>query len=265
MQVWNAILSSVAGHNVNLQVIPRAAYIFFLLNQCLPVIAVTMGLAPSNGTEKNRPQSAFKSGQYKGTTPLKGRKDIRHHLIVEGFQNGIVLAYMEKHSSEEEPFLGPDYRILAEDPNVGEELGINAVVFRKGLDGISPMPQAPGSSYHWRQFLLIVGEDNNTADMRRTIAEVLVAHFNANATTEFYQYPRKVKFHEDRTPSLLEPVDKGLLDEDVIGIMMAAYPGETLVTLQTYPEIMASFWSDADHGREVMEGSAGMEDMCNED
>ena len=52
------------------------------------------------------------------------------------------------------------------------------------------------------------------------------------------------------------PIDACLLDSDIVALMEAAYPDMELDELSTFGEIMASFWTDAEHGMEVIGGSS---------
>jgi len=221
--------------------------------------------------EKTKPASVFESGKYKGDSPLKpGKKDVRHLLFVLGLCNGIVLAWLKKYNLDQEPFLNHDYQLLHDSPATMEDLGINAVVHRKGPDGATALTQTPTSTYNWRQMVLIVGEDQNTPHARMEIAAKLVAHFNNNANSANYQYPHKVKFGSDLTGGQLRPVDHALLDIDVLGLMMAAYPTTSLEELATFDDIMSTFWTSVERGREVIaahvaaEGEAEENDENNE-
>lgn len=149
----------------------------------------------------------------------------------------------------------PDMKILMENPDMMEELGINAIVHRKGIDGKTPKPQSAGSPYPWNQLILIIGEEANTKEGRREVADKLVAHFNSNAVKPTYTYPRKMKFGEDATTGgrFLLPIDLCLLDNDVVALMKAAYPDMNLHEIAKYDEIMKTFWSDIEHGHEAIE------------
>jgi hypothetical protein len=202
--------------------------------------------------KKSPPKSAFTTGKFKGGSPFGKKKDLRHQLFIEGLHNGIVVMYLKKHNVEEEPFLNHDYRLLTEDPQVMESLGVTAILNRKGVDGITSMTQSSSSTYPWRQMVCIGGEESNTAAKRDKLANLLVGHLNNNATTENYKYPKKVKFGGDVTGATFRPLDCCLLDADVIGAMEAAYADTPLSVLSGFEEIMATFWSDFDHGEEAM-------------
>jgi hypothetical protein len=202
---------------------------------------------------KSPPKSAFSTGKFTGGSPFGAKKDTRHQLFIEGLHNGIVVMYIKKHNVDEEPFLNHDYRLLSEDAQVKESLGVTAILSRKGVDGITTMKQSSSSTYPWRQIVCIGGEESNTAAKRGRLASLLVGHLNNNATTENYRYPKRVKFGGDVTGVTFRPLDCCLLDSDVIGAMEAAYPETTLSDLSEFEDIMATFWSDLEHGNEAMD------------
>ena len=80
----------------------------------------------------------------------------------------------------------------------------------------------------------------------------LVDHFNTQATSANYRYVRKVKLGSDLTPRPLLPVDRVLLDADVVGLVLAAYEGTPLEEIATFDSIMSTFWTDIAHGKNVI-------------
>jgi len=206
-------------------------------------------------TPSKKPQSAFNSGKFKKSPDfLKNmKKDNRHLVMVEGLQGGIVVAYFRKFNNDEEPFLGPYVKFLDDNPDVMENLEIAAIRYRRGIDGRSPMAQYPGTTWGWRQFIFVTGEDENTVEHREEIATRLLDHYNSKATTDLFPYPRKAKFGDDLTSQPMRSVDAALLDRDVIGMMSAAYPDTALTDLRDYEDIMACFWEDIEAGGEVIE------------
>jgi hypothetical protein len=209
--------------------------------------------------KKKAPTSKFKSSPAGFDSPFKsGRKDDRHVLMYEGVHQGLISLYLKKAGEEAEPYFRPDLKFLKENPSKMEELNINAILSRKGTDG-DFLPQTPTSQYPWKQFVLIVGENNNTPAKRKQYAEALVRHFNTMATSPTYTYPRKVKLGSDLTQRPLRPVDSVLLDMDVLGFIMAAYEGTRLEKLVKFDGIMKTFWTDLAHGRKVVNGAAALE------
>lgn len=206
---------------------------------------------------KKLPVSAFSSGKFKtNLDSLMNNKDKRNQLLIEGLQQGVVVAWVKKHNKDEEAFIGPDIRYLTDNMDVMENLGINAILMRKGIDGETAMPQFPNSTYQWKQFVFLIGETANTKEKRKEIANLLVSHFNNNAhTAAEYKYPRKLKFFKDTTPTNPRPVDACLLDADVVGLLAAAFPDMELDEVATYEDIMSGFWTNIDHGRLAMENA----------
>jgi hypothetical protein len=206
----------------------------------------------ASGGAGSPPRSAFSGGKY--SSPIgKAKRDYRYELFVRGVQEGIVVLYFKKPGREEEPYLNHDYTHLNENPDVRVELGINAVLYRKGVDGVTPLTQTPTSHYAWRQLVCVVGtNEENTTQQRRALADRIIAHFNTNATAANYTYPKSVKFGQDVTGELLGPVDTVLLDEDVVAMMQSAYPTVSIQSFATFDEIMENFWTDPVRGASVL-------------
>ena len=218
-------------------------------------------MAPSKKTNgssspKKAPKSAF-SGKYTSTPPgLIGKKDNRNLMFVEGLKNGVMIVYFQKSNAVEEAFVQPNIKHLEENPDIMAKLGINAIVFHKGSSGDTEMKQSASSSFNWKQLILIIGEHNNNPGCRKELAKKLLEYFNSHATEEFYTYPRNMKFAKDNTQNPYCPVDACLLDSDVVALMEAAYPDMEIDELSTFGEIMSSFWTDVEHGMEVIGGSS---------
>jgi hypothetical protein len=170
-----------------------------------------------------------------------------------GLKPGAVVFWLQKYNAEEEPFFNYDYKLSADNPGIMEELGINAIVAHKGTDGETPKKQSSRSHYNWRQFLCIVGEDNNTPAKCKAFAAKLVAHFNANANTHNYEYLHKIKFTGDHTGFTSCPADAALLDEDVIGLMLAAYKDTPIEEVAAFDDIMHRFWTSIAHDHDFLE------------
>ena len=208
-----------------------------------------------SGRMSNRkpPVSAFAGGKFKSSlSGLTGKKDSRNLVIVEGLQQGIVVAHVRKCNKDEEAFIAPHVRFLENNMDFMEQLGINAIVARRGSDGKTPMMNRPGSDYHWRQFLMVVGEEGNTKEERLRLAKDLVKFLN-DVTKVDYKFVTKNKFSKDVTSSNLRAIDACLLDADVIGLMNAAYPSLTLDQMAEQDSIMSGFWDDISRGKEVIE------------
>ena len=153
---------------------------------------------------------------------------------------------------EQEPYLNYDYRFLTENPDVRAELGINCVYFRKGVDGVTALPQTPTSQYSWKQLVCVIGSESNTSQERHALADRIIAHFNSHANTANYMYPKRVKFGKDLTRDVLSSVDQVLLDYDVVSMMQSAYPTLPVQSFTTFQEIMTNFWTDPVHGNDVL-------------
>lgn len=204
--------------------------------------------------KKSPPSSALKNGKSASKVfVVSPNKDNRNQLHYKGTKEGVVGFWVKKHNTDEEPFLLYDIQFLRNNDQTREELGIALITTRKGHDGATALLQSPGSSYNWTLWVMLLGDDQNTAANRKDAAKKLLEYFNANANSQNYTYPRKMKLGADHTGSRKGPVDTLLLDKDVIGLMAAAYPTTPLDELIEFKEIMQTFWMDVAHGKEVVE------------
>ena len=117
--------------------------------------------APKKGGQKSPPKSAFNSPGKFGSPIKVGKKDNRNVLDFEGVDKGVMNAYVKKHNAEEEAFMSYDMRLLNDNPGIIEELGINAILSRKGVDGETAMKQSATSTYFPR-FLNSLRRRNST-------------------------------------------------------------------------------------------------------
>lgn len=203
---------------------------------------------------KKGPKSAF-SGKYTASPSGLGKKDGRNVVMFEGLQGGMMILYVKKGSKMEEAFITPTIDYLQQNGELMEEIGVNAILYRKGADGKTEMPKGPKSTYSWKQLLMIVGEDNNTVAGRREAAKVVVEFFNKCVVDEEldYKFQTKTRLGTDETCDPPRSVDSCLLDSDVVALMKEAYPDVEMEELKDYNDIMETFWSDIEHGKEVVE------------
>ena len=201
-------------------------------------------------------QSAFSKGAYKATPPGMSGKDNRNVMMYEGLQQGIMIAYAKKANKNEGAFIGPSVSLIENTPEVMDELWINAIVPRKGDDGTTPLKNTPSVPFNWKQFVMIIGEDNNSLAGRKAAIKKLVNQINSNVhDAGMYQYPTEMKIGQDLTQEPLRAADVHLLDNDVIALMMAAYPTLSLEELTEDEVIMATFWTDVSRGVKAIEGN----------
>jgi len=209
----------------------------------------------SNGQGKSKsapPASAFKNGKY--ASPVgKTKKNLQNELHVAGLLPGVVALWGQNGNKEEDAYNWYDVNLLKNSPDLMEELGINAMSFRRGPDGL-PMKQSASSEYSWRVYICIVGEDNNTAQGRRALANKIIEHFNSNAVRPNYQYPKRWRFGGDSTTSPMGAADQVLLDLDVLGLVLAAYPGSRMGDIIEWDGVVGKFWQDEAHGHGILLG-----------
>ena len=217
-------------------------------------------MPPKYSPKKTSPPiSKFKNAGAEAGSPFtSGKKDDRHVLLYKGVKNGAMVAWLKQAKENAEPFNQPTHKFLKENPDKLEELHIAAILNRRGDDG-EKLLQSTTSTFPWRQFILIIGEKNNTPAKRKQYAEALVTFFNSLATSAYYTYVRKVKLGMDLTDTPLGPVDSVLLDDDVVGLMLSAYEGTPLEEVAVHDSIMKTFWTDIAHGREVVEAVVALE------
>ena len=213
-------------------------------------------MAPKSSPKKS-PKSALTSGKFKSSiTALGNKKDKRNQMIIEGLQQGVLVIYMKKWNKEEEAFLAPDVQYFNENPDIMESLGIHAIVYRRGIDGETALPQSDDSGYNWKQFVCIIGESVTLKEEQIKFANKLIEHFNNNkATAHKYQFFTRMKLGADITMSKPCPLDACLLDTDVVGLMEAAFPDEDPNDIAEYDDIMCTFWTNLEHGKSVIENA----------
>ena len=215
------------------------------------------------GSPAPKPSAAALKGI---TTPVKkpGAKDSRDKVFVKGHLSGIVVAYIVdgKHA-DREAFKAHDMSELHNDPDLLAQLGFNAIVPRKGSDGETPMKQNATSEYNWRQFIALLGEDNNNEEGRRALANKLIVHLNKNANSDNYRYPRKVRFGGDLTASPKTACNESMLDADVVAFIITLYPDNDLEDLAEWDDIVSQFFVDVEDGKAVM--CAASADVDNND
>jgi hypothetical protein len=218
--------------------------------------------APNKGTNSDEyPKKAPFLNKSSLGSPLKGKFNLnndKNKLFVEGFQNGLVLVYVQKAQKREEAFLAPDFDLIKNSEEIAESLSVNEILQRKGNDGKTPMPQKTGSAYPWRALTSLVGAEFQNAVTRRDFANGLVEFFNSHATTKYYKYPKMTKFAGDLTKTPLQPVNEALLDIAVIELIQMAYPDATLPEIIQHDDTMKTFWLDITHGKIAMNEYATM-------
>lgn len=174
-------------------------------------------------------------------------------LFVTGYLAGIVTIVVKAAMSNKQAYLKHCFELIKNNEDLREHLGISAIVFRRGVDGTTAMPQEEGKSWKWQMLLCIVGEDNNTPEGRREFAGTIMDFFNENATKENYEHPKQCRFGGDLTATPMEPADMGMLDEDVLGLILAAYPEHSISELMAFDDVIGMFWSDVEHGKSVLQ------------
>ena len=210
----------------------------------------------TKGGKKGAPKGGFSGGKLSSPLTMKGgKKDPRHILNLAMCAPKVMPIWFRKFNKDEEAFAGPWLRGLMEDPDRMEALGIAAVVKRKGADGVTPLPQKPGTMWAWQQVLVIIGDDGDDPQRREEIASAIMSDFNEHARRPLFEYPTRMRFGRDYTAADPVPADVYLLDSDVCCLMQNCYEADqlSLEDLKEHDDIMALWWSDLDAGRAAMD------------
>lgn len=219
-----------------------------------------------SSNEKKSPAASASPSKKKGglafknafQSPVKGdtkAASYSNKLIIEGLQNGIVVAWAHKaNKGDEAAFLNHDFDHIKNDKEDALNAEINGVYDRKGIDGetcMSVSKKYPILS--WYQLVSIVGSDFNKPDKRKELAVKFLKLLNSDRTKHLYQYPKSnTIFHADKTKNPPRAVDSALLDEDVITLMGGAYKDVDLTEVMEYEDIMETWWTDPKAGYQVM-------------
>ena len=162
---------------------------------------------------------------------------------------------VDGYNDKKDSFRVYDVRNLKENDDLAEELQITSITFRKGEDGMK-MPQSPFKpNFGLRMYVSIIGENNNTPEGRKVIAENLKNEFNKNATKENYPWgngPNPVVLGKDLTSDMMGPCDDTMLDKDVLEMILLAYPENSTDEILEWEAVISEFWGDAEHGQDVL-------------
>ena len=178
-------------------------------------------------------------------------------LYYTGYKPGVMSMYLASGPNEDKDlFRLYDLNQLKGDKQKAEELNINNITYRKGKDG-NPMPQSPtNDKFAWQLYISILGEKDNTPEGRKKIAQGLMNEFNKNKTKKNYPWgknpPKKVILGEDLTAKSMEPCDIGMLDKDVLELILMAYDNYSPDEILEWDDIINKFWNDIDHGKEII-------------
>ena len=188
-------------------------------------------------------------------TNLSGYKNYNRLLLfIKGYQEGVVVAWIQKPQSCSELSVSPEFMVFEDGFKDMQDLGFVSIKHRRGCNGKTPMKHHSfDGSYNWKQFLFLVAENSNTHEHRLYIAEKLVEHLNKYAGNGgAYEFAHKIKLADDLTADTLQPASETLLDEDVKYVMQKAYPGMALSTLSKHDDIMKTFWSNIAYGKAAL-------------
>jgi hypothetical protein len=214
--------------------------------------------ADSTAAKGSPPQSKF-SPKYKGKAGLVDQGP-KNRLHIEAFQGGILFGYIDSGNPVTQGYTRPHLEKLIAEQDTCNEINVNRVAYRRGIDGNTFMPSKPHSPFGWQGLLSIIGEENIHNDKYKLEEFVVpVLHYFNKFDNFGYSYPRGTKYLMDHTPKAPLParkVSSVLLDETVMELMMAAYgDGDNSVTLGSlaeFDEIVGMYWNDVEYGKSVM-------------
>ena len=205
------------------------------------------------GGGKQPAKGGFASGKLSSPLQMKGgKRDPRHILNMVLVAPMVLLCWVRRFNRDEEAFWGPYLRMLLENPEKMEELNIAAIVKRRGEDGVTEMPQKPGSTWGWSQLILILGEEGLSPEVRESAASAVISDFNEHAVRPLFDYPTRMRLGRDFTAADPAAADTALLDKDVISLMENCYEGMPLADVADDPDIMKLWWSDVGAGAEIV-------------
>ena len=64
--------------------------------------------------------------------------------------------------------------------------------------------------------------------------------------------PKKVILGEDLTANPMDPCDEGMLDKDVLELILMEYPKYSPDEIIEWDLIIQDFWGDIDHGKTII-------------
>ena len=144
-----------------------------------------------------------------------------------------------------------------EDEDIKNGLHVIAVVSRHGVDGVT-LKQSSKSVYAWKQAMLLQNEleiDENgllTPWEHPSVVTGFLEYFNSSEVQEEFSWSCKAVVFEDKTQCPKRPLDKVLLDKEVVNVMVYLYQ-DSVTSMKRYSnDILSMFWSNIEHGKAVM-------------
>jgi hypothetical protein len=200
------------------------------------------------------PRSILSTGKFNKNMYKKNEEDKSHKAHYEVLAMGILAVIFERYNKEEEPFLGPCFKHFKENPSALEAINAHAIYNRRGENGTTYLPQAPGSQFPYRVIVILLGQPNCTRPNILSSVERVVTNFNSRAVEPTYKFPVQIRVGKDLTNyKSPRPLDTYLLDKDLLPMMDTSYPDHKLLDLIPYRQVMKSWWTDIDYGRMAME------------
>ena len=184
----------------------------------------------------------------------------KNRLHIEAFDGGILLGYFDNGSTTGiAAYNKPHFARLNADDDLMKSIKVNDVVWRRGVDGVTPLPGKLNAVWNWQGLISIVGVDNihNTAFKQSDFVSPVLEYFNNfEDMGEEYTFTRCTRFMSDHTETPPRKISCALLDDKILYLMLAAYgddAGEVnLAALAEYDDIVSVYWEDIEYGKNAM-------------
>ena len=184
----------------------------------------------------------------------------KNRLYMEAFDGGILLGYFDNGSNfNTAAYNKPHITELQNNDELMEQLNINDIAYRRGVDGKTALPGRPNATWNWQTLVSIIGVENvhNKEFIEKEFVIPVLAFFNKfDDLTIEYTFTRKTCFIANNTCRPARKISTALLDEKILHLMLAAYGDSAghidLGTLAEVDEIVEMYWEDKEYGKGVM-------------
>ena len=215
----------------------------------------------SNCAKVSQLQSKFRNspGRHKIVDLGTGK----NRLHIEAFQGGFLIGYFDNGTNTGSAAYNKPHLVkLSNDDELRENVRVDDIVYRRGIDGETAMPGKTGVAWGWQALISYIGPDNinNTTFKMVEFVTPIIVYFNQfdDFKTD-YTYKRPTKFYMDHTPITgpLRKLSSVLLDDKVLDLMIYDYKDEVtgqidLAALAEVDEIVEVYWEDIEYGKNVM-------------
>jgi hypothetical protein len=207
--------------------------------------------------------SKGRGGSSSSKSPLKnnrikcGKGKVFNEAFWMKTAANVMVLIPKKTGKNESPYLYPSIELYnsASDEDA-QATGIIAVVDRRGVDGKTEMPSAPGSEFAWPCFLMCLEEGDGAVE-RKAAAQKAVQFLNRTLVdSPHYRWKQKpLRLIADRTANPQAPADIYLLTEDILSLLDEANPDLDRNQIAEQPvEELAKWFTNVEKGRRLLLG-----------